>query len=56
MEGHGWARWPSLFGVVFVIVGALRLWVIGGDLPAVDARGREVIAYYDENAGRETAA
>jgi hypothetical protein len=56
MEGRGWARWPSLFGVVFVIVGALRLWVISGDLPAVDAPGREVIAYYDENAGRESAA
>jgi hypothetical protein len=25
-------------------------------VPAVDAPGRDVIAFYDENAGRETAA
>jgi hypothetical protein len=56
VEGRGWDRWPSLFGVVFVILGGLRLWVIGGDVPAVDAPGRDVIAFYDENAGRETAA
>lgn len=56
VERREWARWPSLFGVVFVVVGALRLWVVGGDLPALDAPGGEVIAYYDENEGRETAA
>jgi hypothetical protein len=50
------ARWPALLGIVFVVLLALRLYVVGAGVPEADASGEEVLAYYEDNEVKEVAA
>ncbi len=56
MERGAWPRWAPLLGVAFVVLLALRLYVIGAGVPEADAPGAEVLAYYQDNDVREYLA
>jgi hypothetical protein len=56
MTRNLWPRWAPLLGVVFVVLLALRLYVIGAGIPEGDASGEEVVAYYEDKEVREWIA
>ena len=48
-------RWLALTGLVSVVLGVVAF-LVAGEPPDVDAPGREVTSFYDENSGEQQAA